>query len=136
MVRTEVVKNIVAEHPEVDWTEAPDWATFAGRDEQGWHWFDHQPHKFSDHNFVKGCLGDKGYPVGKHGFLKHQYKEGGELLVVPRPPAIQPIQMLLDKAEKAQAEVLLALARIEVLKAELATIDQTLLSKYKVKRVV
>lgn len=52
-------------HPDVDFSTAPEWATHAGYDSHGWGWYDHVPYIYASGEFVKGLLGDKGYPTGK-----------------------------------------------------------------------
>lgn len=47
---------LIQDHPGLDWSGAPDWATHAGFDERGWHWFNHRPLVYSQEQFCTGVL--------------------------------------------------------------------------------
>lgn len=81
-----LAQNLYVEtHPEVDWSEAPEWACFAGRDRRGWHWMNHRPTGFVGYGGPNGDLAT--------GILTHPFKcsnafgsQGHELAFTSRYP--------------------------------------------------
>lgn len=79
------ITNKLDSHPAVNWSQAPEWATHAGRDERGWSWFNHIPFQYSQDQLCTGVL----YEIGEqyhYEEIEGHYRNGsGELAYVARP---------------------------------------------------